>query len=108
MLDSPPFSMVLDASPDEVVLSLRGDCDMATVPALTCAIEALLTPRLVVDLSGLAFLDSSGLGGLIRAKDCLAQRGGTMTIRGASGEVRKVLEITGTLDVLQRAELSTG
>jgi anti-sigma B factor antagonist len=101
---SPPFSMVIDARPSEVVLSLHGECDMASAPALTSAIEALVTPKVVVDLSGLTFLDSTGLGGLIRAKNCLAQRGTTMTIRGADGEVRKVLEITGTLDALQGTE----
>lgn len=100
---SPPFSIVVEIAADGAVLSLQGECDMAAVPAIADAVEALETRWVVVDLSGLTFLDSSGLGALLRAKSCLEQRGGTLRISGAAGSVLKVLEITGVYDDLRSA-----
>jgi anti-sigma B factor antagonist len=53
--------------------------------------------RLVIDLSKVTFLDSSGLGALIGVLKAARQAGGDMRIAGAGEQARIVLELT-TLD----------
>lgn len=65
-----------DAGPSQTVLVVRGELDLATVPILRASVdEALAAPprRLVIDLSVLDFIDSSGCHELARAaKRCAA------------------------------------
>ena len=53
---------------------------------------------LVLDLSQLGFVDSSGLRVLISAQHQLADHGGTLVLRSPSETVRRLLEITGLVD----------
>ena len=55
-------------------------------------------PELVVDLSQVTFLDSTGIRELIVAEQALAPRGGRLVVRGAHGVVRRCLEVTGVLE----------
>jgi len=50
--------------------------------------------NVVVDLSGVDFLDSSGLGSLIALLKRVSERGGDMKIAGLQKKVRMVFEIT--------------
>jgi anti-anti-sigma factor len=53
-----------------------------------------------VDLRDLTFLDCSGIGELIHAYTNALRRGSRLTVSGAYGEVRWVLELTGVLALL--------
>ena len=51
-----------------VTLRIEGELDAVTIPDLRPAIDALLAerhPRIVVDLSGLRLIDSSGVGAVV-------------------------------------------
>ena len=50
--------------------------------------------NVVVDLTGVDFLDSSGLGSLIALLKRVSERGGDMKIAGLQKKVRMVFEIT--------------
>ena len=50
--------------------------------------------KLVLDLTGLTFLDSSGVGVLAVCAGAMTKSGGRMLITGASGKVKEVLELT--------------
>jgi anti-anti-sigma factor len=90
-------------APDSVLLYLRGELDLASVGRLRSVLGALGAGRrgLIVDLSGLEFMDSTGLAVLLEAQ---ARRhrdgGGGLRVRAAAGRVRALLERTGTLRVL--------
>lgn len=47
----------------------------------------------VLDLSKLEFIDSAGLGMLLMARDLVGQMAGTMSLKGASGQVSKALNL---------------
>lgn len=56
------------------------------------------SPEVVVDLSQVTFLDSTGIRALIDAEQALTRRGGHLVVCGAHGVVRRCLEVTGVLE----------
>jgi anti-sigma B factor antagonist len=56
-------------------------------------------PNVIVDLSGVPFIDSSGLSALLHASWDIRSRHGTLVLAGAGDKVRTVLAVT-RLDTL--------
>lgn len=80
------------------VLSVAGELDMHTSPALQERLDALSvgeTPKVAVDLSTVPFMDSSSLGVLVVHLKRLRERGGALALVGVAGSPQKVLSITG-------------
>ena len=92
------------SSPSPSVIAW-GEIDVSTVARLEAALEAAIETGgsgvVVVDLTEVTFIDSSGLGALVAGLKQAQQRGGTLVVRGIQGAPRKVFEITGLLDVFQ-------
>jgi anti-sigma B factor antagonist len=85
------------------VLRLQGKLNMVSAPAVREAIVSLVSeghPRVVVDLSGVPFLDSSGLGALIAGLKSTRQAGGDLRIASPTEQVRLVLQLTNMERVL--------
>jgi anti-sigma B factor antagonist len=101
------MSLSLNSEPrDEVtVISVSGELDLVTAPKLAELTGRLLEQghrRLVSDLSGLAFCDSTGLAVFVRTKNRMDQQGGRMSLAAPSTIVYRVLEVSGLLEVLRR------
>lgn len=96
--DAPDFDMRVAKRDGRTVVTVTGDLDIATAGDFGIAVrEALADGPTVLDLSGLAFMDSSG----VRALDALVRGGAPLTLRPALTEpVRQVLAMTGLLDDL--------
>lgn len=86
-------------------LRLRGELDLATVEKLRVAIEQCLggSRHLVLDLSGLAFIDSSGLRELYRATTASGRDGWRLELVGAQGDVLQTIRMSGMDRVLPLA-----
>ncbi|MEU0068793.1 STAS domain-containing protein [Streptomyces sp. NPDC006332] len=88
---------------DIQVLTLRGEIDHAVTKELT---EALLShgsmtrPRTVVDLSGVTFMDSSGINALITAHQSMNDAQGWLRMAGVQDSVLRVLELVGLDQVI--------
>ena len=85
------------------IFSLGGSLDIATSPTLRAAlVEATGRDKhhIVVDLSQLEFLDSTGLGALIGAHKRATERGGAVRLVAQEGQILRLLRITGLLEVL--------
>lgn len=83
---------------DVSVVSARGEVDVFTAPDLDTELDALIAAggaRLVVDLSDVAFLDSTGLGVLVKALKHAREAGGWLHLVVTSDRIRKIFEITG-------------
>lgn len=82
-----------------VTVRVQGDLDVATAgPFVDDAVASLGAPPLrevVVDLSAATFVDSTGLGALIRLQREARRRGARFRVVGADDRVRKILRITG-------------
>jgi anti-sigma B factor antagonist len=84
------------------LFALGGSLDIATSPTLRAALlEAAERDahEIVVDLTNLEFLDSTGLGALIGAHKRASERGGSMRLAAQEGQILRLLRITGLLDV---------
>ena len=94
------LTAVVDRAASPPVISLSGELDPHTAPLLQREIDSVISDGsdLVLDLSQLAFVDSSGLRVLISAQQQLADHGGTLVVRAPSETVRRLLEITGLVD----------
>ena len=89
---------------DETVIHVRGEIDIATCERLRDAIEPHLGPAqmIVLDLSGVKFMDSSCLGFLIQARGTLTADGGSLVLRNPSDAARRLLtaaQVEGLLEV---------
>ena len=90
----------LDLRGDQAVVRMVGELDMATAPKLRETVIKLLQPSLgvgvvILDLSEVTFVDSTGLGVLAASRQRVEREGGALVLRGPRPNTVKVLEVTG-------------
>ena len=95
------FRVELDREGEALVVRPVGELDLATVSELERAIgDADPAPLLVLDLSALEFLDTSGMRFLLKTQsDCLAAGRGMRLVRGPR-EVQRLFDVAGFTDRL--------
>jgi anti-sigma B factor antagonist len=74
------------------VVVLRGELDLATRAPLADELQSLVAAgatSVVVDLAGVTFLDSTGLGTLLEAR----RLGADLSLRNPQGRVRRLLDL---------------
>lgn len=80
------------------LLRPSGDLDVYTVGSLRDALGKMIddeTPKVVVDLDGVPFMDSSGLGALMGGVRRLREAGGDLAIACTKEQHLKLFNITG-------------
>lgn len=85
------------------VLSVEGELDIATAPRLIAALNdavAGAVRSVVVDLSSVAFMDSTGLALLINADRRLSRRRKGFAVVCPEGSLHRVFELTDMVDRL--------
>lgn len=91
-----------------LLLRVRGEIDISNAHQLSAAIEAAVpngTPRIVVDLTHTAYLDSAGVKLLVQLADRLrARRRELRLVVPRSAPIRAVLELTGLPRLVQLEE----
>ena len=98
------FQIDESARGGSVELTLGGELDMSATFALEPVLDRVLAdhPRgLVLDLAGVDFVDSSGLGLLIATHERADLADVPMEIAGVRPEVRRVFQVAGLDGVLQ-------
>ena len=86
------------------LFALGGVLDIATSPSLRAALlEAAEAENhdIIVNLSQLEFLDSTGLGALIGAHKRATEHHGNLRLVAHEGQILRLLRITGLLDVFE-------
>ena len=103
----PPGSLRIsvDQTPSGAVITLAGELDVATAPAVetTCydTLDDHPCPQVVVDVAGLFFCDCAGLNALLHIHGWALARGGWVRLCRATPSLRKVLAITGLASTLR-------
>jgi anti-anti-sigma factor len=102
-----PFSVTVSSDGDKATVALRGELDLSGVDRARDAIaeaEATGATLLVLDLSQLDFIDSTGLEVMLRAARRAHDSGRRLIVARPSRYVRRLLEMTAidqSLDVVE-------
>lgn len=92
-----------ETGPGHVLVTLSGQCDASTGVQFR---EGLATEvargalRMVVDMSGLEFIDSTGVHVLLELKDVLADWGGSLVLVAPQPIVARVLSLMGADELI--------
>lgn len=111
---SPPNTRLLDSTPGELTVSswrdgdvhtiaLAGELDLATAERVEQElrrVEATDAASIVVDLSGLAFMDSTGIRILVGADARSRADSERLALRHGPAAVQRVVELSGLTDLL--------
>ena len=97
----PDLVLSTDRDGNLVVLTVKGELDAYSAPALEDQFGRLIAERVdivVLDLSQTAFCDSSGLRAILTSQRRLQENRGLMRLRAPSEAVKRLLDITGLTD----------
>lgn len=109
-MDQDVLHITTDSDHDITIVRLTGELDSMNVSDLTQSFSGLLdtgNKLFVVDLAGLEFIDSAGLGGLVALWERSMERGCFVAIGAQSPRVKEVLQITGLNSVLKAYDTMT-
>ena len=85
------------------VVWVRGEQDLSTVPSLSATIARAMTlddADLVLDFSGVHFMDASTVGVIVRTRTFLRLQSRSLVLRSPSSCTRRILELCGLEDLL--------
>jgi anti-sigma B factor antagonist len=85
-------------------VAIKGDCDLYSAPDFAKAMLAHVASgatRLRLDLSGVAYLDSTGVGAIIRILQAAKKTGCELRFMGVDGTPRKVLKMSNILTLMR-------
>ena len=81
---------------DALVLYIRGELDAVTVEEIRSSLDGLATAghrTVIIDLSGLRVIDSSGVGSIVSLYKRVRAYGGTATVRGARDQPLAIFKL---------------
>lgn len=103
-MERPELSITVQHAPDEVVLHLAGEIDVSTVTRLSSMVNDILADeppsRLVLDMAGVTFCDSQGLGTLVVLSRKAQHHQAVLALANVGDFLLRVLDITGLRSAL--------
>jgi anti-sigma B factor antagonist len=104
-IKAPPAFRIEEATAPggPTVIVLRGELDMAAAMTIRRHVDGADRTGLVIDLSAVAFADSSALRELLHARMAVTERGARLVLAAAPQVVRRLLEMTGTAGLFELA-----
>ena len=84
------------------IVRVAGEIDAFTTPELKTALNEAIessTKGLIIDLTEVSYMDSSGFGALLGAAKRVKPQGGTIYLVGCSDTIKRILHIT-KLDIM--------
>jgi anti-sigma B factor antagonist len=108
-----PFAIDATTEGTSATVVVRGEIDLATQAEFRAVLSDLVVSgqvNLTIDLSGVDFIDSTGLGALIGARRRVHAFNGSLCLREPSEQVMKVFAVTGLNRVfdIQEADVEAG
>jgi anti-anti-sigma factor len=103
----PTLSVERSSNGGVEVVAVSGEIDIASAPRLITGLNDAVgncALPVIVDLTAVGFMDSTGLALLLNAHRRLARRGKGFAVVCADGPVRRVFTITDMVEVLQVRE----
>jgi anti-sigma B factor antagonist len=103
--------MAVVSDPPSATVVLDGEIDIATSPAIRESLMAAINAgnvHLAVDMSGVAFIDTAGIGVLVAAANRAREAGGGLSLLAPSRQVRRLLDVFHLDAILPTAQRSGG
>ena len=102
-VEKPELSITVQRGPDEVIVRLAGEIDVLTVVKLSALVNEILADppaRIVLDMAGVTFCDSQGLGTLVVLSRKAEHARCVLALANVGGFLLRVLDITGLRSAL--------
>ena len=103
-MERPELSIEVQRAPDEVAFHLAGEIDVLTVAKLSAMVNEVLADdppaRIVLDMAGVTFCDSQGLGTLVVLSRKAQHARAVLTLTNVGDFLMRVLDITGLRSAL--------
>ncbi|MCH8804868.1 MAG: STAS domain-containing protein [Planctomycetes bacterium] len=96
-MNETPLRIRMTGEGDTRVIEVTGEVDLNSSPQLRGKMLELIEQykgRLVVDLAGVNYMDSSGVGTMVELKRRVERQGGSVVLARLQPRVRSVFEIT--------------
>jgi len=97
--EEPTFEIAVREGPEGTVVTPRGELDMATADELRAALDAAQGP-LTLDLSGLRFLDTSGLRLVLETAEQARRDRRELTVVPGTPAVQRLFEVAGVAELV--------
>jgi anti-anti-sigma factor len=95
-----PFNVEIVEDADPVTIHVKGELDLSTAGLLEAALERTSAVDVAVDLSGLSFIDSSGIRVLVLEHNRRRDAACRLTLRNCSDVCRRTFEVAGLANEL--------
>ncbi|KUL39006.1 STAS domain-containing protein [Actinoplanes awajinensis] len=103
-MERPELSITVQRAPDEVTMQLAGEIDVLTVTELAALVNEVLADespnRIVLDMAGVTFCDSQGLGTLVVLSRKAQHNQTVLALANVGDFLMRVLDITGLRSAL--------
>lgn len=86
-----------------IVLAISGELDIHTAPALADALRGVAasgSEPVVVDLTAVTFIDSTGLGEIVRGHNALSERQRALAVACSGGTLLRLFTMTGVDELI--------
>ena len=89
-----------------LIVRLSGDLDHSAAKGIRAELDALIAQssikKLILDLNGLEFMDSSGIGLIIGRYKLMKRRGGSVAVCGTDPRIDRIFKMAGLYQLVER------
>ena len=95
------MNLTTNTKDDEIEIFASGEIDLGNIKDFEEILNQATQERknVIIDMADVRFIDSTGIGLLVKTYKVLKQDGKSIEVRNAKGNVRKVFKITCLEDV---------
>jgi len=88
-----------------LLVKVGGELDLKTAGELKSAVDSALErlheqPKVILDLSGVTFMDSSGMGAILGRYRTVSQMRGKLAVCSLTPQLKKLFELTGLMRII--------
>ena len=99
------MNIKIQSSDDKLIVYMSGELDHHSAEEVRNKIDASLERekcnKLVMDFSGVTFMDSSGIGVIIGRYKKLTSKKGSLCIANVNSNIKKVLDLSGIFKIIK-------
>jgi len=98
--------MEFERKRDALIVYLQGELDHCSAQGIRRELDSLISDpgirHLILDMKGMSFMDSSGIGVILGRYRVLVQRGGRVSVRNMNTHVEKIFTLSGMHQIIGR------